>query len=121
VKYQFIADHREEFEITVMCRVLAVSRSGYYAWRKRPTSARKMADQELSQQIKQIHQQSRQTYGSPRIQVELAENGVNCSPKRVARLMREEELSAKQSRKFRVTTTDSAHPYPVAPTTTMSH
>jgi transposase InsO family protein len=115
VKYQFITDHREEFEITVMCRVLAVSRSGYYAWRKRPTSARKMADQELSQQIKEIHQQSRQTYGSPCIQAELAENGVNCGQKRVARLMRQEELWAKQSRKFRVTTTDSAHPYPVAP------
>jgi len=115
VKYQFIADYREEFEITVMCRVLAVSRSGYYAWRKRPTSPRKMADQELSQQIKEIHQQSRQTYGSPRIQAELAENGINCGAKRVARLMRDEELSAKQSRKFKVSTTDSAHNYPVAP------
>jgi transposase InsO family protein len=115
VKYQFIAAHREEFEITVMCRVLAVSRSGYYAWRNRPTSARKMADQELSQHIKQIHHQSRQTYGSPRIQAELAENGVNCGCKRVARLMRQEELFAKQSCKFKVTTTDSAHPYPVAP------
>lgn len=115
MKYQFIADHREEFEITVMCRVLAVSRSGYYAWRNRPTSARKMADQELSQHIKQIHDHSRQTYGSPRIQAELAENGVNCGCKRVARLMRQEELFAKQSRKFKVITTDSAHPYPVAP------
>lgn len=115
MKYQFIAAHREEFEITVMCRVLAVSRSGYYAWLKRPTSPRKMADQELIQQIQEIHQQSRQTYGSPRIQAELAENGVNCSHKRVARLMRDEELFAKQSRKFKVTTTDSAHPYPVAP------
>lgn len=115
MKYQFIAAHREEFEITVMCRVLAVSRSGYYAWRNRPTSARKMADQELSQHIKQIHDHSRQTYGSPRIQAELAENGVNCGCKRVARLMRQEELFAKQSRKFKVITTDSAHPYPVAP------
>jgi transposase InsO family protein len=115
VKYQFIADYREEFEIRVMCRVLAVSRSGYYAWRKRPTSSRKMADQELKQQIKVIHQQSRQTYGSPRIQAELVENGVTCGAKRVARLMRDEELWAKQSRKFRVSTTDSAHSCPIAP------
>jgi transposase InsO family protein len=115
VKYQFIAAHRAEFEITVMCRVLAVSRSGYYAWLKRPTSSRKMADQELSQQIKEIHHHSRQTYGSPRIQAELAENGVNCGHNRVARLMRDEELWAKQKRKFKVTTTDSAHNYPVAP------
>jgi putative transposase len=115
VKYQFIAAHRVEFEITVMCRVLRVSRSGYYAWLKRPTSSREMADQALSQHIKEIHQQSRQTYGSPRIQAELAENGVNCGHKRVARLMHDEELFAKQSRKFRVITTDSAHNYPVAP------
>lgn len=115
MKYQFMADHREEFEIRVMCRVLGVSRSGYYAWRKRPTSPRKMADRALSQQIKQIHHQSRQTYGSPRIQAELAENGVNCGHKRIARLMHDEELFAKQSRKFRVTTTDSAHNYPIAP------
>jgi hypothetical protein len=57
VKYQFIANHREEFEITVMCRVLGVARSGYYAWRQRPVSTREMANQELSQQIKEIHQQ----------------------------------------------------------------
>jgi putative transposase len=115
MKYQFIAAHREEFEITVMCRVLAVSRSGYYTWRQRPASPREMANQALSQHIKEIHQQSRQTYGSPRIQVELAENGVNCGHKRVARLMRQGELFAKQSRKFRVSTTDSTHSYPVAP------
>jgi transposase InsO family protein len=115
VKYQFIADHREEFEITVMCRVLAVSRSGYYAWCKRPTSARKMADQALSQQIKEIHQQSRQTYGSPRIRAELAAQGVRCGRKRVARLMRQAALCAKHRCKVKVTTTDSAHPYPVAP------
>jgi putative transposase len=114
VKYKFIAAHREEFEITVMCRVLAVSRSGYYAWLKRPISARKMADQELTQQIKDIHQQSRQTYGSPRIQAELVEQGINCGHKRVARLMRDERLFAKQKRKFRVITTDSTHNYPVA-------
>src|ERR1700752_803951 len=110
-----MADHRQEFEITVMCRVLAVSRSGYYAWLKRPTSPREMADQVLSQQIKQIHQQSRQTYGSPRIQAALAENGINGGHKRVARLRRDEELFAKQSRQFKVTSTDSAHAYPVAP------
>jgi transposase InsO family protein len=115
VKYQFIADHRQEFEITVMCRVLGVSRSGYYAWRQRPASAREMANQALSQQIKEIHQQSGQTYGSPRIQAELADKGVQCGHNRVARLMQQAELQAKQSRKFKVTTTNSNHDYPVAP------
>ena len=115
MKYQFIAAHREEFEITVMCRVLGVSRSGYYAWRQRPVSRREMANQKLSQQIKEIHQQSDQTYGSPRIQAELADQGVKCGHNRVARLMQEADLQAKQSRKFKVTTTDSSHDYPVAP------
>ena len=115
MKYQFITTHRQEFEITVMCRVLQVSRSGYYAWRRRPVSGREMANQKLTQQIEEIHQQSRQTYGSPRIQAELADQGVKCGPNRVARLMQEAELQAKQSRQFKVTTTDSAHNYPVAP------
>jgi len=115
MKYQFIAAHRQEFEITVMCRVLNVSRSGYYAWCRRPVSAREMANQKLTQQIQEIHQQSRQTYGSPRIQAELADQGVNCGHNRVARLMRAAELRAKQNRKFKVATTDSAHNYPVAP------
>jgi len=115
VKYQFIAHHYEEFKITVMCRVLGVSRSGYYAWCKRPTSARKMADQSLSEQIELIHQNSRQTYGSVRIQVELAENGIICGHNRVAGLMREIGLNAKQNRKFKIITTDSNHNQPIAP------
>ena len=115
MKYHFIANHRQEFEITVMCRVLGVSRSGYYAWRQHPVSAREMANQALTQQIKDIHQQSQQTYGSPRIQAELADDGVKCGHNRVARLMRQAEVQAKQSRKFKVTTTDSSHDYPVAP------
>jgi transposase InsO family protein len=115
VKYQFIANHCAEFKITVMCRVLGVSRSGYYAWGKRPISARKMADQSLTEQIEVIHQKSRRTYGSIRIQVELAENGIKCGHNRVARLMREIGLSAKQSRKFKISTTDSNHDQPIAP------
>jgi putative transposase len=115
MKYQFIADHRQEFKITMMCRVLKVSRSGYYAWCKRPVSEREMANQKLTEQIEEIHQESRQTYGSPRIQAELADQEIKCGHNRVARLMRQAGLRAKQKRKFKVTTTDSAHNYPVAP------
>ena len=110
-----MADHRQEFEISMMCRVLHVSRSGYYAWRRRPVSGREMANQKLTEQIEEIHQESRQTYGSPRIHAELADQGVKCGHNRVARLMRKAELRAKQNRKFKVRTTDSAHDYPVAP------
>jgi len=115
MKYQFIADHRQEFEIRAMCRVLKVSRSGYYAWCQRPVSEREMANQKLTEQIEEIHQESRQTYGSPRIHAELADQGVQCGHNRVARLMRQAGLRAKQKRKFKVTTTDSTHNYPVAP------
>ena len=115
MKYQFIAAHVQEFKITVMCRVLGVSRSGYYAWGKRPTSARKMADQSLTEKIEVIHQKSRRTYGSISIQKELAKNGIKCGHNRVARLMREVGLSAKQIRKFKISTTDSNHDQPIAP------
>jgi transposase InsO family protein len=110
-----MADHRQAFSITVMCRVLGVSRSGYYAWRKRALSSRKMADQQLTEQIEAIHRHSRRTYGPVRVQVELAEQGIKCGHNRVARLMREVGLSAKQSRKFRISTTDSNHDDPIAP------
>jgi putative transposase len=115
MKYQFIADYQAEFEITVMCRVLGVSRSGYYAWCQRPVSPRKMADDLLLEQIKQTHQHSRQTYGSPRVHAELVAQGLRCGRNRVARLMRLYGLSATQKRHFKVKTTDSDHNQPVAP------
>jgi hypothetical protein len=115
VKYQFIVDHVQEFKITVMCRVLGVSRSGYYAWGKRPISAGKMADQSLTEKIEVIHQESRRTYGSIRIQAELMDQGLKCGHNRVARLMGEIGLSAKQCRKFKISTTDSNHDQPIAP------
>jgi putative transposase len=115
MRYQFIAEHRQEFEIKVMCRVMRVSRSGYYAWQRRPVSEREMANQQLTQQIEEIHQDSRQTYGSPRVQAELRARGIKCGHNRVARLMRLAGLQARQKRKFKVVTTDSAHDYPVAP------
>ena len=115
MRYQFIDDHRDEFEITVMCRVLDVSRSGYYAWRKRPMSAREMADQALTEQIEEIHQQSEGTYGSPRIQAELADQQIKVGRKRVARLMQQADLQGVGQRKFKVSTTDANHDFPIAP------
>jgi transposase InsO family protein len=115
VKFQFIETHRTEFTITLLCQVLGVSRSGYYAWRKRPLSPRKMANQILMEQIKASYHKSRQTYGSPRIHADLVEAGIKCGHNRVARLMRQTGLSASQRRRFKVTTTDANHDYPVAP------
>ena len=97
-----------------MCQVLNVSTSGYYAWRKRPPSAREMANQELIQEIKTVYDDSSGTYGSPRIYRQLKAQGETCSENRIARLMRLRGLGAKRGRKFKSTTKrNKAHP--VAP------
>jgi putative transposase len=93
--FKFIDDHRREFRVDLMCRLLGVSRSGYYAHRRRPTSARKMADEVLLTQVETIFEESGQTYGSPRIHQVLRKRTLMCSEKRVARLMRVRGLRAK--------------------------
>jgi transposase InsO family protein len=114
VKYAFIATRRHEFPLALMCRLLGVSRSGFYAARKRQPSARTLADQRLRMQICAVHRRSRPTYGSPRVHAELREQGVRCGRKRIERLMRSEGLVAKPRRRQR-RTTNSNHPHPVAP------
>ncbi len=96
-----------------MCRVLAVSKSGYYAWRGRQESRRSRENRRLLVEIKTVHAESRKTYGSPRIHAELQARGRRCSQNRVARLMRLDAVCAKQKRRFKATT-DSKHPLPVA-------
>ncbi len=114
MRFQFIDDHRDEFWVTLMCKVLDVSPSGYYAWRKRPPSAREMANQELYKKIETVYNENRKVYGSPRIYRELKDQGVACSENRIARLMRLRSLKAKQTRRFK-TTTKRNKSHPVAP------
>jgi putative transposase len=97
-----------------MCRVLEVSASGYYAWRRRLISARRREDQRLQQRIRTIHEQSKQTYGAPRIHAELRDEGTSVSRKRVARLMKQTGLVGVSRRKWTVTTRrdQSARPAP---------
>ena len=97
-----------------MCEVLQVSRSGYYAWLKRPESQRSRENKQLVKQIEDIHEQSRQTYGSPRVHDKLKDQGVCCSKNRVARLMQQHGIAVEKKRKF-VRTTDSNHSLAVAP------
>lgn len=105
MKYEFIAAHQGEYDIQRMCQALVVGRSGYYAWRRRPTSQRAQANQELLGQIRKVHQASRKTYGSPRIHADLRRTGLLCGRNRVARLMRLHGISAqKRARRFPVTT-----------------
>lgn len=114
MKFEFIDNHRSEFAVEKMCRVLDVSRSGYYRWRNAPESDRKNSNEALYVRIKETYDAAHGTYGSPRITRELRDKGIQCSENRVARLMRKKELAAKTKRKFKVTT-DSKHDLPVAP------
>jgi putative transposase len=97
-----------------MCRVLGVSRSGYYAWCTREPSAAEVRRAELTEQVKEIHAEVKGRYGSPRVHAELVARGTNCCVNTVARVMREAGIAAKTKRKFRQTT-DSNHTLPVAP------
>ncbi len=112
-RYQFVADHASQYAVTVLCRMLRVSGSGYYAWRGRPESHRCQANHALEHQIRQVHAASRHTYGSPRVHAELRAQGVRCSKQRVARVMRLAGIRACRARRRR-RTTDSRHPLPVA-------
>jgi putative transposase len=99
-----VSENRARYPIAVMCRVLGVSPSGYYGWAKRPTSERAVTDALLIEDIRAAHATSKGTYGVPRIQVDLAEQGIRVGRKRVARLMRNAGLAGVSRRKF-VTTT----------------
>lgn len=114
MRYHFIHDHRAQYRLDVMCRVLEVSVSGYHSWRRRPVSKQQQWDALLEQRIQDIHQRRKGRYGSPRIHAELRAEGVHISRKRVARLMRAGGLRARGKRRW-VRTTDSAHPLPVCP------
>ena len=104
MRYQFIAEHRHEYAITLMCQVLSVSVSGFYAWLKREPSRHSREDASLAKQVKTVFQTYRGVYGSPRVHAELRDQGIKCARKRVARLMREQELFAKRPRHRTITT-----------------
>ena len=114
MRYACIEDHRTVWPIAIQCRVLVVSRSGYYEWHRRPVSARAQRRESLTAAVRKIHVGYRQSYGSPRVHRELRACGEAVNEKTVARVMREAGIRAKSDRKFRVTTTDSNHTQPVA-------
>jgi putative transposase len=113
MRYAFIRNHREAFPVTLLCQVLEVGISGFYAWLRRPESRRTRANRQLLVEIKAVHQRSRQTYGSPRVHADLNANGHACGKHRVAHLMRTNRIVSRHKRKFR-TTTNSKHTHPVA-------
>ena len=115
MKYAVIARHRDEFAVRLMCRVLDVCPSGYYASRHRPPSWHALIDEVLMAHVRIIFADSGDTYGAPRVHRELQAQGLPASAKRVARLMREHGLVARPRTRTRVSTTDSNHDHPIAP------
>jgi transposase InsO family protein len=115
VKDAFIDRHRQQHRITTLCRVLDVSTTGYYAWRRRAMSGRAAANARLLIEIRAIHRESRGTYGSPRMHAELEARGIPCSENRVARLMQRHAVRAKTRRRRFRCTTDSRHAFAVEP------
>jgi putative transposase len=115
MKFRLIEDQREAFPVRVMCDVMGVSPAGYYAWRNRPESPRKVANRALLAEIRRLHLAHRGRYGVPRIHVALRDLGHRTSRGRVERLMRHHGIRARAPRRFRVCTTDSRHDLPIAP------
>lgn len=106
-RFAFIDGEKASYPITMLCRVLGIARSGYYAWRGRGVSARVQANQHLTEQIRTIHQQSRGSYGAPRVHAELRAQGIHCGRKRVARLMQTAALVGRAwRRQIRTTRAD---------------
>ena len=108
MRFAFIATEKACYPVALMCRVLKVSRAGYYAWCKRPASQHTQEDQRLGLAVAAIYRESRGRYGSPRVHAELRERGQRTGRKRVARLMQTAGLRAREHRRFRCTT-DSKH------------
>lgn len=102
--FRFIAAEKTNYPISLMCRMLGVSRSGFHAWERRVPSDRSLADARLGEQIRTIHAESRATYGARRVHAALRHRGVRVGRKRVERLMRQESLSGLVPKRYRRTT-----------------
>jgi len=113
MRFAFIQAEKAHFPVAGLCRVLGVSRAGFYAWQSGAEAARARQDRQLLVEIATIHRESRRCYGSPRVHAELRARGHHVGRKRVARLMRHSGLAGRRRRPFR-TTTQSTHGLPVA-------
>lgn len=108
---------KSEHPISALCQALEVSSSGYYDWEQRKLcpAARALEEKKLRADITRIHKESRQTYGAPRVQVQLRAQGQRHGRNRISRLMRQEGICGRQKKRYRVVTTDSKHDQPIAP------
>lgn len=113
MKFQFIERHQHAHSVEMMARIFDVSRSGYYAWRRRPASERSRMDEQLVSAIELIQNEAKYRYGSPRVTEELNRQGYRVGKNRIARLLRTYKLGRRAKRRYR-STTDSNHGFPVA-------
>jgi putative transposase len=114
MKFTFIKDHKAEFPVVDMCRVLGVSKSGFYRWSRSPVGKRERARVELGDAIARVHKANRGVYGSPRVHAVLVEEGREVCRNTVAKLMKQRGIQARTHRRFKVRTTDSNHDHPIA-------
>lgn len=115
MKYQFMKNNSTQFPVKKMAQLFNVSRSSYYAWIQRKPSVHEQRDEEIVTEIKRIFKEKKKKYGSPRIYNEMRGTKYFCSRSRIARLMRENDIIARQKKKRFKITTDSSHSYPIAP------
>jgi transposase InsO family protein len=114
MRFTFIAAKKAEHTVSILCRCLRVTRSGFYAWQRRPESTHARDDRRLNVLVRASFEGSKRRYGSPRVHEDLVEQQEHVSRKRVIRLMQEEGLQARKRKRFKVTTM-SQHDQPVAP------
>ena len=114
MRFRFIDQAKKEFPASRLCRLMGVSQSGYFAWKDRPASRRQRDDLVMLVHVRSAYSLSNETYGSPRMVRELQDQGFAVGRRRIARLMRENGMHARQKRRFK-RTTDSHHAFPVAP------
>jgi putative transposase len=114
VKYAFIKDHRDDFDVALMCTVLEASRSGFYDWLSRDPRPKEIKLEQLKDTIQAIFRKSRKAYGAPRMHKALIAKGYKVGKEKVAELMSEMGLKARAAKRFKAATTDSKHKYPVA-------
>jgi transposase InsO family protein len=115
MKFTFIKDHTREFPVVDMCRVLEVSKSGFYRWSAQPVGKRERARLELGDAILRVHDANRGVYGSPRVHAVLVGEGREVCRNTVAKVMRQRGIKARTHHRFKVLTTDSRHDHPIAP------
>ena len=115
MKFRMVEDCRDTWSVQALCRVLGISTAGYYAWRSRPDSKRTVEDHALLVDIRQAHADSGGRYGSPRVHAALRAHGKKAGRGRIERLMRRHGIRGLVAPRRRVHTTDSCHPFPIAP------